>query len=183
MFDNERVENVPIIAANCGGIAMPPPVDADAPPAPNNPLLLFHFSKKLPQAKADSTFETANKALNTLIILTLIIATCFTLIFMTYTGDEITTEALEHKRLILLFIALLSVIACIWIAYSNASKKPDGWGAMKYPQLVLGMLAIFTYVGVEVTIQSNLGELLKAVSDKANNLNACLLYTSPSPRD
>ena len=136
---------------------------------------LFHFSKKLPQAKADSTFETANKARNTLIILTLIIATCFTLIFMTYTGNEITTEALEHKRLILLFIALLSVIACIWIAYSNASKKPDGWGAMKYPQLVLGMLAIFTYVGVEVTIQSNLGELLKAVSDEANNLNALKL--------
>ncbi len=136
---------------------------------------LFHFSKKLPQAKADSTFETANKALNTLIILTVIIATCFTLIFMTYTGNEITTEALEHKRLILLFISLLSVIACIWIAYSNASKKPDGWGAMKYPQLVLGMLAIFTYVGVEVTIQSNLGELLKAVSDKANNLNALKL--------
>ena len=32
---------------------------------------------------------------------------------------------------------------------------------MQYPQLVLGMLAIFTYVGVEVTIQSNMGELLK----------------------
>ena len=42
---------------------------------------------------------------------------------------------------------------------------------MKYPQLVLGMLAIFTYVGVEVTIQSNLGELLKSVADKMNNLN------------
>ena len=34
-------------------------------------------------------------------------------------------------------------------------------GAMQYPQLILGMLAIFTYVGVEVTIQTNLGELLK----------------------
>ena len=32
---------------------------------------------------------------------------------------------------------------------------------MKYPQLVLGMLAIFVYVGVEVAIGSNLGELLK----------------------
>ena len=32
---------------------------------------------------------------------------------------------------------------------------------MKYPQLVLGMLGIFVYVGVEVTIVSNLGELLK----------------------
>lgn len=133
---------------------------------------LFHFSKKLPQGKADATFESANKARNILIILTLIIATCFTMIFMTYTGDAIATEAIEHKRLTLLFIALLSVIACIWIANTNASKKPEGWGAMKYPQLVLGMLAIFTYVGVEVTIQSNLGELLKSVADKANNLNA-----------
>ncbi len=41
-----------------------------------------------------------------------------------------------------------------------AKSKSHGWGAMKYPQLVLGMLAIFTYVGVEVTIQSNLGALL-----------------------
>ena len=133
---------------------------------------LFHFSKKLPQGKADATFESANKARNILIILTLIIATCFTMIFMTYTGETIVSETLENKRLTLLFIALLSVIACIWIANTNASKKPEGWGAMKYPQLVLGMLAIFTYVGVEVTIQSNLGELLKSVADKANNLNA-----------
>ena len=31
----------------------------------------------------------------------------------------------------------------------------------KYPQLTLGMLAIFVYVGTEVTIQSNLGALLE----------------------
>lgn len=31
---------------------------------------------------------------------------------------------------------------------------------MKYPQLVLGMIGIFVYVGVEVTIQSNMGALL-----------------------
>lgn len=133
---------------------------------------LFYFSKKLPQAKADATFETANKALNTLIILTAIIAVCFTMIFITYTGDVEANDAVENKRLLLLFISLFAVIGCIWVAYSNASKKPDGWGAMKYPQLVLGMLAIFTYVGVEVTIQSNLGELLKSVVDKVNNLNA-----------
>jgi len=43
----------------------------------------------------------------------------------------------------------------------KATKIPDGWGAMKYPQLVLGMLALFVYVGAEVTIVSNLSELLK----------------------
>ena len=133
---------------------------------------LFYFSKKLPQAKGDSTFELANKARNMLIILTVIISACFTMIFMTYADGIEATEALEHKRLLLLFIALLAVVFSVWIANSSASKKPEGWGAMKYPQLVLGMLAIFTYVGVEVTIQSNLGELLKSVADKINNLNA-----------
>ena len=32
---------------------------------------------------------------------------------------------------------------------------------MQYPQLVLGMIAIFVYVGVEVTVQSNMGALLR----------------------
>jgi FHS family L-fucose permease-like MFS transporter len=36
-----------------------------------------------------------------------------------------------------------------------------GFGALKYPQLVLGMLAIFLYVGVEVTIGANLSDFLK----------------------
>lgn len=34
-------------------------------------------------------------------------------------------------------------------------------GALKYPQLTLGMIAIFVYVGVEVSIQSNMGALLQ----------------------
>lgn len=33
--------------------------------------------------------------------------------------------------------------------------------ALKFPQVILGMIAIFTYVGVEVSVQSNLGELMK----------------------
>lgn len=133
---------------------------------------LFHFSKNLPSLKSDKAFEPANKAKNLLIILTLIIVACFGIIFSTYTGEQVTTEALENKRLVLLFISLAAVIGCIWFALARSSKNPEGWGAMKYPQLVLGMLAIFTYVGVEVTIQSNLGELLKLVTDKVNNLNA-----------
>jgi FHS family L-fucose permease-like MFS transporter len=40
-------------------------------------------------------------------------------------------------------------------------KIEAGLGALKYPQLVFGMIGIFVYVGVEVTIQSNLGALLK----------------------
>ncbi|NNK82361.1 MAG: MFS transporter [Flavobacteriaceae bacterium] len=131
---------------------------------------LFYFSKKLPSLKSIEPFEPANKARNILILLTVIIAVCFTLIFRTYTDVVEVTDAIENKRLILLFVSLLAVIFCVWIAYSNASKKSKGWGAMKYPQLILGMLAIFTYVGVEVTIGSNLGELLKK-SVAETNLN------------
>lgn len=122
---------------------------------------LFYFSKKLPSLKSETAFEPANKARNLLIILTLIIVGCFGYIFSTYSGNTEATEDLEHTRLMVLFIALLSVIAAVFIANSSATKKSKGWGAMKYPQLVLGMLAIFTYVGVEVTVGSNLGELLK----------------------
>lgn len=129
---------------------------------------LFHFSKKLPSLKSDTAFEPANKARNILILLTVVIAVCFSMIFMTYTGDAVTTEAVENKRMILLLIALLAVIVSIWFANSSASKKAEGWGAMKYPQLVLGMLAIFMYVGVEVTIGSNLGELLKQAVEGTN---------------
>jgi FHS family L-fucose permease-like MFS transporter len=57
--------------------------------------------------------------------------------------------------------ALLVVVGGLMFSYSSAKKKSEGWGAMQYPQLVLGMLAIFTYVGVEVAVGSNLGELLK----------------------
>ncbi len=57
--------------------------------------------------------------------------------------------------------ALLAVVGGLLFANVRAKKNPDGWGAMKYPQLILGMLGIFVYVGVEVAIGSNLGELLK----------------------
>jgi FHS family L-fucose permease-like MFS transporter len=57
--------------------------------------------------------------------------------------------------------ALATVVVGLLFANFSAQKNENGWGAMKYPQLVLGMLALFVYVGVEVAIGSNLGELLK----------------------
>ncbi|MBG15581.1 MAG: MFS transporter [Crocinitomicaceae bacterium] len=224
---------------------------------------LFYFSKRLPQAKSDATFQPANKAKNLLIVLSLFMIACFTIVFMSYNSndqkdideisdlienekldmkllfhnidtsyfeieesfskrlklkddtikryekandfisfkieskiDSIATaepkcqyanmtlnikslqsnldnikNPLEIKRLILLLVALLAIVFCIFYAYKSSSINPSGWGAMQYPQLVLGMLAIFTYVGVEVTIQSNLGELLKNVFDLKKNLN------------
>ena len=81
--------------------------------------------------------------------------------------DQATVEKnsikgpLEAYRMKWLFGALGIIVFGLIFANVKASKKPEGWGAMQYPQLVLGMLAIFLYVGVEVTIGSNLGELLR----------------------
>jgi len=68
---------------------------------------------------------------------------------------------LEKFRIYMLFGALVVVVGGLLLSNRVAGKNPEGWGAMKYPQLVLGMVAIFLYVGVEVAIGSNLGELLR----------------------
>lgn len=73
---------------------------------------------------------------------------------------EAVKHPLEKKRMMYLGGALLAVIVSLVFANSSAKKNAEGWGAMKYPQLVLGMIAILAYVGVEVAIGSNLGELL-----------------------
>lgn len=70
-------------------------------------------------------------------------------------------DGLEKSRMMWLSGAFLVVVGGLLFSYQSAKKNSEGWGAMQYPQLVLGMLAIFTYVGVEVAIGSNLGELLK----------------------
>ena len=135
--------------------------------------IFFYISKSLPDARTEDSFRPAAKAKNMLILLTIIMIVCFGLIFYTYTEgfDLISGKELENSRLILSLISLIAVFILIYYAYKKAQTNPDGWGALQYPQLGLGMLAIFTYVGVEVTIQSNLGELLKNVSDSVNNLN------------
>jgi FHS family L-fucose permease-like MFS transporter len=126
---------------------------------------LFHFSKKLPSGKSDSSFETANKAMKTLIAITVILVAIFAYIFSRYEDAEFITRFIENKEkdylgLALTVSTLLVVVIGLFFANTTAQKNPEGWGAMKYPQLVLGMLALFAYVGVEVTIGSNLGELL-----------------------
>jgi len=132
----------------------------------------FYLSKKLPDAKNDEPFESASKAKTMLIVMTLIMTICFGWIFYSYTPafENNPIDDLETTRLILTLVCLISVFALILRANSSANKNSEGWGALKYPQLAWGMLAIFTYVGVEVTIQSNLGELLKA--DVGEGINA-----------
>ncbi len=153
--------------------------------------ILFFTSKKVPDGKLDAHVEKANHALRTLVGITLALVVIFSVVFGSYkTTDAKQVEAMrtelaaipatdtqaiatqtalihdlnapiENNRMILLASALVVIVGGLLFAKSRAAKNQDGWGALHYPQLVLGMLAIFTYVGVEVTIQSNLSELLK----------------------
>jgi len=124
---------------------------------------IFYFSKSIPQDKEDSSFLGAKKAMISLVLITIGLIIIFSQIFSQYIGvegGELSKEA-DDYILKLSFLALILVVGVLLVSNSLARKKSDGWGAMKYPQLVLGMIAIFTYVGVEVTIQGNLPELLK----------------------
>ncbi len=149
---------------------------------------LFYFSKKVPEGKSDEPIEKSNKAIRILVVMTLLLGITFTPVFKSYksaeakqieqlenqlktTSDdaqiskiktEITEirEPLENKRMMWLGGALLVVLGGLSFAGFSASKNSEGWGAMQYPQLILGMIAIFVYVGVEVAIGSNLGDLL-----------------------
>jgi FHS family L-fucose permease-like MFS transporter len=156
---------------------------------------LFYFSKKVPKGISDEPMEKANKALTTMVIMTVLLGIFFTPVFSSYKSEEatiieeisqeitilkqenqsdeilrvisvkeaeITTlkEPLEQSRMYWLTGALGVVVLSLLFAYNTAKKNTLGWGAMQYPQLILGMLAIFTYVGVEVAVGSNLGDLL-----------------------
>lgn len=127
---------------------------------------MFYFSKKVPDGILIESVEKANKALYTLLIITGLLIVMFVPVFNSYKTDLTDATALERHnmetfRMKWLLGALAVVVAGLLFSYIRANKNPDGWGAMKYPQLVLGMLAIFVYVGVEVSIVSNLGELLR----------------------
>ncbi len=80
-----------------------------------------------------------------------------------------TSKAVELKSvdtlyilLIVLFLILAFILRSIKIEErAQESTEAFSFEALKKPQLQLGMIAIFVYVGVEVTIQSNMGALLQ----------------------
>ncbi|HEX6914217.1 MAG TPA: MFS transporter [Chitinophagaceae bacterium] len=127
---------------------------------------LFYFSKKVPSGISTERTEKANKALYSLLIMTGLLIIMFVPVFNSYRTDMSGASAaelhdMETYRMKWLFGALAVVVVALLLANYSATRNPDGWGAMRYPQLVLGMLGIFVYVGVEVTTVSNLSELLK----------------------
>ena len=125
---------------------------------------LFFFSKKLPAGKYETQSEQSPKALMALGIMTLFLIMVFVPVFRSYmvvSTDPGIIESVQMDRFKWLVAGLILIVGTLLVSLLSAKKNATGWGAMQYPQLILGMLAIFTYVGVEVTIQSNMGALLE----------------------
>jgi FHS family L-fucose permease-like MFS transporter len=83
---------------------------------------------------------------------------------MSSAPQHATIDAIKMPSIILCCMFLLSAFVLTVSKLPPITREEHtekSLGALKYPQLTLGMLAIFFYVGVEVTISSNLGNLLK----------------------
>ncbi|AMR33886.1 glucose transporter [Mucilaginibacter sp. PAMC 26640] len=113
----------------------------------------FFWKSNLPRVTSDEKIEPSNKAnlpLSIIFFAFLLILAATPLA----TATGLATSYFVYASLAIILLTLLGTI-------SASAKSKEGWGAMQYPQLILGMLAIFTYVGTEVTIQSNMGALLE----------------------
>ena len=113
-------------------------------------VALFFFFSKLPDGKNEEPFESASKASGSLGIMTGLIAAIVLVGWLT-----------DIPKIVLLLSSIVAVVGVLFYSNNKAAKNDFGWGAMKYPQLIYGMLGIFVYVGVEVTIDNNFGALLK----------------------
>lgn len=116
-------------------------------------LALFFYLSNLPKVTSDEKIEVSTKANFPLFIIFI----AFCMILAVDPLSSLTGIAKSYY----VYASLVIILFTLMGSLSAAQKSQAGWGAMQYPQLILGMIAIFTYVGTEVTIQSNLGALLK----------------------
>ncbi|HRE51454.1 MAG TPA: MFS transporter [Flavitalea sp.] len=118
-------------------------------------VAVFFAVSKLPKVTSNEKIESSPKALITLAIIAI---PTFVLIFM---NEWVVMHFGDSAKGYLIIGTLGLTLGLLFYAMYASRSNKTGWGAMQYPQLTLGMIAIFVYVGVEVTIQSNMGALLK----------------------
>jgi len=116
-------------------------------------VAIFFWVSNLPKVTSDEKIEASHKTNLPLVI----IFVAFCLVLAAGPLSDYTHLAKAYY----VYASLVIILATLIVSLTMAGKNGEGWGAMQYPQLIYGMIAIFTYVGVEVTIQSNMGSLLK----------------------
>jgi len=133
-------------------------------------VAIFFWISKLPTVTSDEEIEASTKANIPLFVIFI----AFLLILAADPISNATSIPSQYFVYASLAIIIFTLVGTIFAAKGSA----HGWGAMQYPQLILGMLAIFTYVGTEVTIQSNMGALLKTPAFGSFNESEVAPYIS-----
>lgn len=82
-------------------------------------------------------------------------------IIFSVSAFNVLHESQTRFLFLILCAFFMTVIAIILLLQYKKIKKANRLETKPYPQILLGMIAIFIYVGVEVGIQSNFGSLLK----------------------
>ncbi len=113
--------------------------------------IIFAVSK-LPKVTSDEKLEKSPKALRVLLIIGIV--------FLPILFADAIKDTTGLPKSVIIYASLIVILGLLFASMQMAKKEPTGWGAMQYPQLVMGMIAIFVYVGVEVTIDNNFGALL-----------------------
>lgn len=87
--------------------------------------------------------------------------------------DNHTEMSIESVKIPYLILGIAFLLVAVFLKFSQLPDKPQGVteetsnensdkkSALAYPQLVLGMIAIFVYVGVEVATASNLPDYME----------------------
>ena len=116
-------------------------------------VAIFFAISKLPQVTSNEKIEPSSKSNFPLVIM--IVG------FLVVLGSDTLVKWTGLSVDKFIYASLVIIVGALLYSFLKKKDVPSQWGAMQYPQLILGMLAIFVYVGTEVTIQSNLGALLK----------------------
>jgi FHS family L-fucose permease-like MFS transporter len=116
-------------------------------------VAIFFWFSNLPKVTSDEKIESSSKANTPLLII-------FVAFLLILAADPLS-KAIGIPSQYFVYASLAIILFTLVGTIFAAKNSTEGWGAMHYPQLILGMIAIFTYVGTEVTIQSNMGSLLK----------------------
>ena len=115
-------------------------------------VAIFFAVSKLPEVTSDEKIEASPKPNGPLVVMILG--------FLMVAAAAPLSKLTGIPNSTFVYSSLVIIVGALLFAFTVKKENPAKWGAMQYPQLVLGMLAIFMYVGTEVTIQSNLGALL-----------------------
>jgi MFS transporter, FHS family, L-fucose permease len=113
-------------------------------------MALFFWRSSLPRIKNDEDVQVSNIVIGlpmAFLILCVGVAVAFSI------------ETAITFTFILMVILMIGYMLYSFVGKAGAIQNAGS--VLNYPQAVLGMTAIFVYVGVEVTIGSNLGEYLK----------------------